>query len=165
MIAPVAPSSSGRPSSPTSVPSPTTRELNGRASPVPPNEAAQTATAVPDSSSRPEPRTPPAAQPTSAFGSSALCTPSSIGSGESRWLPLANTSARSAESPSSVDPASRAASTPARSGSSSSDSPAPAINPPARSPQPSLHDTPADATRGGDRNVRPHRGGEDRRRD
>ena len=71
----------------------------GVAAPAPSNAAAQTASAVPDSSSRPEPSTPPAPHPISAAGASAAWMPSSIASGATRCEPLANTTARSAGAP------------------------------------------------------------------
>src|SRR3954449_4865660 len=70
---------------------------------VPPSSAAaHTATAVPDSISRPSPSTPPAPQPTSVGGSSASATPSSVASGAARCAPAQKRKARSALLPPSA---------------------------------------------------------------
>ena len=79
---------------PVSTPSPSpiasTSAWNGVASP-PSSAAAHTDTAVPSSTSRTSPITPPAPQPTSSAGASASWTPSSVASGAARCAPEANT--------------------------------------------------------------------------
>src|SRR5436305_7924379 len=119
MITPLELSSGGRPSSwCSSSPSPRLA-WNGVTLASPSRAAAHTASAVPDSSSRPAPSTPPAPHPTSAPGESAVCTPSSIASGATRWVPLANTTARSAAAPPSSSATARPATVPASSESCS----------------------------------------------
>src|SRR4051794_3805024 len=87
--------------------------------------AAHTATAVPASTSRRAPSTPPAPQPTSVGGVSASATPSSVASGAARWLPLENTNATSATAPPSAARAWVPASIAATRGSGLVDSPQP----------------------------------------
>src|SRR3954470_24148796 len=70
---------------------------------VPPSSAAaHTATAVPDSISRPPPSTPPAPQPTSVGGSRASATPSSAASGAAGCAPAQKRKATSALLPPSA---------------------------------------------------------------
>ena len=123
--------------------------------------AAQTATAVPSSISRPRPSTPPAPQPISAAGASASWTASSVASGAARWAPDANTTARShgARRRARAAAAGAASIAPARA-SGSVERPAPM-----RTPMPA-DDTPRRARRQTrDRALRADRRRQDRRRD
>ncbi len=75
----------------------------------------ESAPAVPSSTSRRAAITPPAAQPTSSPGARPSSTASSTASGAARWVPEANTTARSHGAPSSPSRAlSVASSAPAR---------------------------------------------------
>src|SRR5215213_2597813 len=97
-MAPPAPVSSGIPVR-APAPSSSSSTAAWKAVAVPsPRCAAQMETAVPSSISRCGPITPPAPHPTSSRGSSASWMPSSSASGATRWLPDANTIARSQES-------------------------------------------------------------------